>query len=228
MAIKTVWPVEHSCGHEREHDLNDKRPSERAGYARWLATKDCSDCWRACRDKHNSKDKERWLGERRAEEAATIECWERSCAMPALDGSDKAVAWGSQIRHQLVVAAHDHAQSIGVSGDDFGQQVEAPCRRITSASWWIDQRDAAVQDEAELVVDAASNPLGEHGHGEPVLMGQHWLNTDGPFPDDTFVAARLSLSGSGGRTSACRSTPGRSSAGSERTSGRSPWSTPVP
>ena len=130
MAIKTVWPVEHSCGHEQDHDLSDKRPSERAGYARWLASKDCSDCWRACRDKQNGKDKERWLGDRRAEEAATIESWERSCAMPALDGSDKAVAWASQIRHQLMVAAHEHAQSIGVSGDDFGQQVEAPCRRI--------------------------------------------------------------------------------------------------
>ena len=83
--------------------------------------------------------------------------------MPALDGSDKAVAWGSQIRHQLMIAAHEHAQSIGVTDDDFGEQVEAPCRKITSASWWIDQRDAADEDVAELVGDAASNPSANTG-----------------------------------------------------------------
>lgn len=43
MAIKTTWPVEHTCGHREDHDLSGKRPSERAGYARWLATKDCTD-----------------------------------------------------------------------------------------------------------------------------------------------------------------------------------------
>lgn len=43
MAIKTTWPVEHTCGHREDHELSAKRPSERAGYARWLTTEDCSD-----------------------------------------------------------------------------------------------------------------------------------------------------------------------------------------
>jgi hypothetical protein len=45
MAIKTLWAVEHECGDDEVHDLSAKRPSERAGYARWLRSKDCSACW---------------------------------------------------------------------------------------------------------------------------------------------------------------------------------------
>jgi hypothetical protein len=51
MAIKTVWPVKHSCGHEADHDLFEKRPSERASSVRWLATKDSWDCWRAAQER---------------------------------------------------------------------------------------------------------------------------------------------------------------------------------
>ena len=49
MAIKTLWLVEHGCGDDEVHDLSGKRPSERAGYARWLRGKDCSACWRRTR-----------------------------------------------------------------------------------------------------------------------------------------------------------------------------------
>ena len=156
MTVKTVWPVEHGCGHEQDHDLSEKRPSERAGYARWLKRKDCSDCWRADRDQANTKEREARLAEQRATEATEVEAWERACAMPPLEGADKAVGWGGRARHELLVAAHDHALGIGISDDDFTEQVEAPARRITSASWWIDQRDAAAEDVAELVQDAAA------------------------------------------------------------------------
>lgn len=159
MAVKTTWPVEHSCGHDEDHDLSERRPSERAGYARWLAGRECSQCWTAERDRHNATDREKWRAERRAEEWAAAQAWERSAGMPAMDGrSDKAVEWGRRVRHQLMVAARDHAAGIGVSDDDFAEQVETPARRITSASWWIDQRDAAAEDVAELVADGASSP----------------------------------------------------------------------
>ena len=49
MAIKILWLVEHGCGDDEVHDLSGKRPSERAGYARWLRGKDCSACWRRTR-----------------------------------------------------------------------------------------------------------------------------------------------------------------------------------
>jgi hypothetical protein len=159
MAVKTVWPVEHACGHEQDHDLSEKRPSERARYARWLKRKDCSDCWRAGRDQANAEEREAWLAEQRATEATEIEAWERACAMPPLDGSDKAVGWGGRVRHQLLVAAHDHASGIGITDNDFAEQVETPARRITSASWWIDQRDTTAEDVAELVQDGAATAV---------------------------------------------------------------------
>ncbi|MCU4183874.1 hypothetical protein K6U06_05840 [Acidiferrimicrobium sp. IK] len=167
MAVKTAWPVGHSCGHDEDHDLSEKRPSERAGYARWLAGRECSDCWRAKRDRQNAKDREKWQAERRAEETAAAQAWERSAEMPALEGgSDKAVEWGRRVRYQLVLAAHDHAFGIGVSDDDFAEQVETPARKITAASWWIDQRDAAGEDVAELVQDGATD-LAETGNENP-------------------------------------------------------------
>jgi hypothetical protein len=144
-----------------------KRPSERAGRARWLAGKECSDCWRAKRDKDRSAARAERLAQRRQEEAPKVEAWEKAADMPALDGSDKTVDWGGRVRHQLMVAAHEYAQSIGVSDEDFAEQVEAPARKVTSAAWWIDQRDAPAEDVAELVLDSASTPLVHAGTENP-------------------------------------------------------------
>ena len=134
VAVKTTWPVEHSCGHDEDHDLSERRPSERAGYARWLAGRECSDCWTAKRDRQNAKDCDRWVAERRAEESAAADAWEKAADMPALDGrSDKAVEWGRRVRHQLMVAAHEHATGIGVADDDFADQASistgSPCHQ---------------------------------------------------------------------------------------------------
>jgi hypothetical protein len=153
VAIKTLWPVDHSCGHGQDHDLGDKRPSKQAGSARWLARKDCSDCWRSQRD----KERDAWLAQRRAEEAEAIGRWERLAEMPALERSDKAALWGSQVRHQLLTAAHDHRTDRGLGDEIFTATVQAPARKITTASWWIDQRDADTEDIAELVADAATS-----------------------------------------------------------------------
>jgi hypothetical protein len=168
VAVKTTWPVEHSCGHDEDHDLSERRPSERAGYARWLAGRECSQCWSAKRDRQNAKDRDKFVAERRAEESAAAEAWEQAAGMPALDGrSEKAAEWGRRVRHQLMVAAHEHAAGIGVSDDDFAEQVETPARKITAASWWIDQREAAGEDVAELVQDGATDLAAETRHENP-------------------------------------------------------------
>lgn len=158
MAIKTTWPVEHVCGHDEDHDLSAKRPSERAGYARWLTTKDCSDCWRASRDAENGTDNDTWLAERRAEETTAIRTWETRAAMCALDGSDRSVPWGARVRYQLLSAAHEHhVTDRGMSEDDYEARFEAPARTVTSASWWIDQRDTDPADMEELLADIAND-----------------------------------------------------------------------
>jgi hypothetical protein len=78
--------------------------------------------------------------------------------MAALGGSNETVAWACRMRHQLMTAAHQHAHGIGVSDQDFSEQAETSACKITSASWWIDQRGAPATDVAELVVGAATNP----------------------------------------------------------------------
>lgn len=156
MPVKTTWTVEHVCGHEQDHDLADRRPSDRASFARWLASKKCSACWRAARDKTNGKEREAWVAERRATEAAEIEAWERHGGWPALDGSEKQVEWARRVRRDLLTACHDWWLDEGPSEDDFASQVEKPARGILSAHWWIDQRDAAPEDLAELVADGAA------------------------------------------------------------------------
>jgi hypothetical protein len=157
MTIKTVWPVEHVCDHEEEHDLSGKRPSERAGYARWLSSKECSSCWRANRANENSIDNGAWLSERRAEEAVAIATWQVRAAMGELDGSDKSVPWGTRVRYQLMSSAHDHATVCGMSDDEFSDRFELPARTITSASWWIDQRDTDPSDMEELLADVSAS-----------------------------------------------------------------------
>ena len=106
MTVTTTGNVDHACGHCTEHDLSAKQASERAGYTRWLGTKDCTGCWQASRDAQAGREHDEWLAERQAAELAGI---------------------------------------------------EASGRRLASASWWIDQRDAEASDVEELVTDAASS-----------------------------------------------------------------------
>jgi len=158
--VKTTWEMHHACGHSVcgtsvSHDLSAKRPSERAGYARSLATTDCSECWKAGRDAAAARRRAAWLTGRRAEELAETEAWETRADMPPLDGSDKAIEWGRGVRHQLLAVAHD---TLGMADDDFAERVENPARHIDSAPWWIDQRDTEPVDLDQLVTDAASNP----------------------------------------------------------------------
>ena len=44
-----------------------------------------------------------------------------------------------------------------MSDDDFADRFEVPARTITSASWWIDQRDTDPADMAELLADASAD-----------------------------------------------------------------------
>lgn len=50
MAVRTKWTVEHLCGDSIVHDLSDRPADRRASFARWLAGRDCTECWKASRD----------------------------------------------------------------------------------------------------------------------------------------------------------------------------------
>jgi len=154
--VKTTWNLTHACVHCGEHDLSAKRPSERAGYARWLAAKDCAECWKATRDRQAARERDGWLAERRAAVLAGIEAWEVFADMPVLEGSDKATGWARHVRYQLLAAAHG---TLDLSDDEFAARIEAPARRLDSVSWWIDQRDTEPIELEKLVGDAGAGGL---------------------------------------------------------------------
>ncbi|MDJ1132002.1 hypothetical protein [Streptomyces iconiensis] len=159
MPVKTVWPIDHACGHTCDVDLSERPADRRAGYARWLASRDCSACWRASKDQ-DSESKAVWLANKRAEEAAEAETWVERYRMPPLDGSERAVGWAARCRHQLVTAAYTTLVTEGEMDEAEWQAIEKAVRPLTRAGWWIDNRDAEPADLPELLeaADEADRP----------------------------------------------------------------------
>ncbi|MEU2874225.1 hypothetical protein ABZ769_34385 [Streptomyces olivoreticuli] len=154
MAVRMSWNVVHRCEHEVTHDLSNRPADKRAGFARWLAAKDCTDCWKAARY-GDSASKEEWLAARRAEEQQAAKEWARQFDMPVLEGPERALDWGERSRHQLVTAAYTVLVTEGSWDEADWAELEGKIRTVTRAGWWIDQRDANGADLLELL-DAAT------------------------------------------------------------------------
>ncbi|MFC9327922.1 hypothetical protein [Kitasatospora sp. NPDC057015] len=153
MAVRTRWVTTHACGHEVEHDLAARPADRRAGYARWLAGRDCTDCWRAHRD-GNAADRAAWLENKRAEEQSAAAEWAARFRMPLLDGPEKAIAWGERSRHQLMAGAYRDLVVEGSLDEAAWQEIEEQARTVDRAGWWIDQREAPPGDLPELLAAA--------------------------------------------------------------------------
>ncbi|MBF9071777.1 hypothetical protein [Streptacidiphilus fuscans] len=155
MAVKLIWPVEHSCGHVQEVDLSDRPADRRAGHARWLAQRPCRDCWQT-EHRRDAEQTAAWLVARRAEERAQAAEWAEQFQMPPLDGPERALAWGETIRHKLVTAAYTVLVEEQGIDEEAWAAVEDQVRTVTRAGWWIDQREAEPADLSELL-DAATD-----------------------------------------------------------------------
>ncbi|MFJ9419979.1 hypothetical protein ACIRPT_38375 [Streptomyces sp. NPDC101227] len=164
MVVKTLWSIDHACGHTTETDLADHSADRRAGYARWLSARDCTDCWRAS---WGEEDESRagWLAKKRAAGQAEAQEWSEQYRMPDLEGTDRATAWGTWCRDRLVSAAYTALVLEGTTSEAEWEAIEDAVRHLTRASWWIDQRDADAADLPELL-DAAteSNRPNENPH----------------------------------------------------------------
>lgn len=156
MAVKSRYVVTHQCGHDSDHDLSGRPADQRAGYARWLATRPCTDCWRAERDQ-DTAGRQAWLAERRAREEQDAKEWAVRFQMPPLDGPAKALAWGERCRHQLVSAAYLALVSEGGMSEEQWLEVEGQARTVDRAGWWLDQREAEPGDLPELLAAAADS-----------------------------------------------------------------------
>lgn len=150
MPVNKIWPIDHACGHSTDVDLSERPADRRAGYARWLASRECSACWRASKDA-DSESKAEWLANKRAEEAAEAESWAEQYRMPPLDGSERAIGWASRCRHQLVTAAYTALVAEGEMDETKWRAIEAAVRPLTRAGWWIDNREAEPADLPELL-----------------------------------------------------------------------------
>lgn len=155
MAVQTLFDVTHACGHEVTADLSSRPADKRAGFARWLASRGCTECWRKDRESDQA-ERAAWLVARRAKEQADATAWAQQYAMPPLDGPAKAVPWGERVRHRLVADAYTALVVEGDLAEEQWQEVEDQARGIDRASWWIDQREAEPADLPELL-DAATD-----------------------------------------------------------------------
>ncbi|MGW1279305.1 hypothetical protein ACWD4V_20480 [Streptomyces tsukubensis] len=153
MAVKTVWSVEHACGHTADANLSARPADRRAGYARWLAGRDCTVCWEATRTQ-DVEATAAWLAGQRAAEAEAAQRWEVEFRMPPLEGGERAVAWGARCRHQLVTAAYAALVTEGETSEAEWAELEDAVRPVTRAGWWIDQRQADPADLPELLAAA--------------------------------------------------------------------------
>ncbi|MEV0470683.1 hypothetical protein [Streptomyces prunicolor] len=157
--VPTEWTVKHPCGHEVVHDLSGRPADRRAGFARWLAERDCTDCWKAARDT-DSESKEQWLAAKRAEEQQAAAEWAARFDMPPMEGPERALDWGERSRHQLMTAAHAALIVEGTWDETDWAAVEEQARTVTRAGWWIDQRDTDGADLVELLDAATEQDLG--------------------------------------------------------------------
>lgn len=155
MAVKKLWTITYSCGHESERDLSDRPADRRAGFAEWLTKQDCTDCWRSAKD-GDETDRAAWLEAKRAAEQSESEAWATQFRMPPLEGTERGVAWGVRCRHQVLVAAYTALVVEGDLPEADWEAVEDRARTVNRAGWWIDQRSSEPGDLNELL-DAAGN-----------------------------------------------------------------------
>ncbi|MEV0446068.1 hypothetical protein AB0I84_29325 [Streptomyces spectabilis] len=141
------------------HNLSDRPADKRAPFARWLSSKDCTDCWKAARD-GDSAGKQEWLAAKRAAEQQAAADWASRFDMPPLAGPEKALDWGERSRHLLVTAAYTALVTEGAWGEEEWAALEDKVRMICRAGWWIDQRDAEGPDLPELLDAATENDRG--------------------------------------------------------------------
>ncbi|MEV8400198.1 hypothetical protein [Streptomyces niveus] len=159
MAIPTSYNIEHPCGRDITHDLSNRPADKRAAFTRWLAARDCTDCWKQTRDTA-SESTEQWLAAKRAEELQTAAEWATKFDMPPLEGPEKALDWGERSRHQLMTATHTALVVEGTWEEADWAELEEKARNVTQAGWWIDQRESEGADLLELLEAAGESDRG--------------------------------------------------------------------
>lgn len=151
--------IARACGHETTLDTTGLAPFERDDKLAYLARTRCPDCDPKIQKKRE-KERAQWIAK---QEKAAIEA-EKEFGFDQLQGSPKMVAWARRIRVGLVTQAFD---LMDLSEDDFTEQVGDRAGKVTSARWWIDHKDANVEDLPGLLDEALGVPANVDGLENP-------------------------------------------------------------
>lgn len=160
MPVKTIWPVEYTCGHIENRDLSDKPAGKRAASAKWFG--EHLVCGRCFKKQNGSGESDADRDARHAEEAKQIrEDADRDGLPLDLIGTEKQVPWALRIRAELIRSAYEALVECGELTDaDFEEQVLVPARPLDRARWWIDNKDADAADLPELLADPGTMDSG--------------------------------------------------------------------
>jgi len=116
------YTVQHACGHEHTYNLFGKM-SERERKIEWLSEQECPAC-------------------RRKAEKAALEEQNAALNLPALAGSEKQVAWATDIRAAVVQAVRElfEARRIPEAEGWKKSVMRDAIAAETSAKFWIEKR----------------------------------------------------------------------------------------
>lgn len=161
MAIKTEFEIEFACGHTETRDLSHKPAGDRAGFAQWLASTQCRECFEADAPKRRKEFAKQAQAEEREEATEAAQ----RMNLPELTGTDKQIRWALVARHRLItVAVEDltRGEDAAMDEDAFEERIMGPARKIVRAGWWIDNRNAESADLEELMTDVSDDAICEN------------------------------------------------------------------
>ena len=131
------YSILRTCGHIETANICGPT-KDRPRQEQYEATKSCYDCYKA--------EQARKRTEQSAEAATAAE----AAGLPALNGSDKQVAWAETIRQECFRAAQNILAKLPTTVAQNPEQAKTLeiCKGIvgqTNAGWWIDHRGLSFQ-----------------------------------------------------------------------------------
>jgi hypothetical protein len=156
MAIATSLSIKYKCGHTQATDLSAIPAGRRKSHAYGLGkNRICGRCF----SKDNAEGRAAFLAQRNAQALAEAESFENDHEIPPLTGSEKQLSWGTRTRYELLSKAFEDL-TVGdealMTYEEFEARILAPSRNVLRASWWIDNKEAEVEDIEELVSTAVT------------------------------------------------------------------------
>ncbi len=134
------YSVTHTCGHTQTHGLVGKN-ADRERKLAWLATTECTECWKKSQAEAKEKQK--------AQASAEAETFAKEHKLSVIEGTEKQVEWANVIRMQFMMAIEPFYKKMQDNNDakfankkDFIIKTWQYLTSITDAKFFIDNRHA--------------------------------------------------------------------------------------